>query len=230
MAVTTSKYTVIGSRPVRHDGVDKVTGAARYTADVSLPGTLWARALRSPFPYARIVSIDTSQAQALPGVHAVVTGQDLPENLIGRRQEIFDGVREHGVEKVHCEAPPALHHVKSHRRPGLGLVASRLPIWEIQNADLEIFRKSRPVPAPAVFALLFTFLRADTIQRNDTGPLPTVHRSSKRPPAEGAVKLETVVSSECCVRYFNRLSPSIVFSPMDMTPSAMIKSSLRLSG
>ena len=70
-------YRVVGQSVPRTDGVEKVTGAARYTADVNLPGTLWARALRSPFPYARIVSIDTSKAQALPGVHAILTGEDV---------------------------------------------------------------------------------------------------------------------------------------------------------
>ena len=70
-------YRVVGQPVPRTDGVEKVTGAARFTADVHLPGTLWARALRSPFPYARIVSIDTSKALAFPGVHAVLTGEDV---------------------------------------------------------------------------------------------------------------------------------------------------------
>ena len=56
------------------DGPDKVTGAARYTFDVSLPGMLHAKVLRSPYPHARIRSIDTGRAEALPGVVAIVTG------------------------------------------------------------------------------------------------------------------------------------------------------------
>ncbi len=48
------------------DGVEKVTGTARYTADYSLPGMLWGKTLKSPYPHARIVSIDTSAAKALP--------------------------------------------------------------------------------------------------------------------------------------------------------------------
>ena len=72
------KYRVIGTRPVRHDGVDKVTGAARYGADINLPGMLYARVLRSPHSHARIRSIDTSKAEALPGVVAVVTSADFP--------------------------------------------------------------------------------------------------------------------------------------------------------
>ncbi len=72
------QYRVIGTRPVRHDGVDKVTGAARYGADISLPGMLHARILRSPHSHARIRSIDASKALALPGVVAVATAADFP--------------------------------------------------------------------------------------------------------------------------------------------------------
>jgi CO/xanthine dehydrogenase Mo-binding subunit len=70
---------VVGSRPVRPDGVPKVTGIARYGSDFSLPGMLWGRILRSPHPHARIRSIDVSEAQKLPGVKAIVTGADFPE-------------------------------------------------------------------------------------------------------------------------------------------------------
>jgi CO/xanthine dehydrogenase Mo-binding subunit len=69
-----------------HDGPDKVTGVARYTFDVTLPGMLHAKVLRSPHPHARIVAIDASRAEALPGVVAVVTGADaikLPDPYYG---------------------------------------------------------------------------------------------------------------------------------------------------
>jgi CO/xanthine dehydrogenase Mo-binding subunit len=69
----------VGTRPIRHDGLDKVTGRANFGADLTLPGMLHGRALRSPHAHARIKSIDTSGATALEGVHAVVTGADLPE-------------------------------------------------------------------------------------------------------------------------------------------------------
>ncbi len=71
-------FNIIGSRPVRPDGVDKVTGRAIYGADVRLQGLLYGKVLRSPHAHARILSIDTSKAEALPGVKAVVTGADLP--------------------------------------------------------------------------------------------------------------------------------------------------------
>ena len=81
----TTTMRVIGQSVVRGEGPDKVTGKSIYAADVSLPGMLWGKVLRSPFPHARIVSIDTEQARAVPGVRAVITAADLPDSLVGRR-------------------------------------------------------------------------------------------------------------------------------------------------
>lgn len=72
-------YRVIGTTPIRFDGVDKVTGRALYGADIRLPGMLYGAVLRSPHAHARIRSIDTRQAEALPEVKAVVTAADLPD-------------------------------------------------------------------------------------------------------------------------------------------------------
>ncbi len=72
------QYNVIGTRPIRHDGTDKVTGRAVYGGDVRLPGLLHGQVLRSPHAHARIRSIDTSKAAQVAGVRAVVTGADLP--------------------------------------------------------------------------------------------------------------------------------------------------------
>ncbi|NQW22401.1 MAG: xanthine dehydrogenase family protein molybdopterin-binding subunit [SAR202 cluster bacterium] len=73
-----SKYNVVGTRPIRHDGLDKVIGAAKYGADIQLTGMLFGRVLRSPYAHARIRGIDSSKALALPGVTAVVTAKDFP--------------------------------------------------------------------------------------------------------------------------------------------------------
>jgi len=72
-------YAQVGTRPVRHDGLDKVTGRANYGADFSLPGMLHGVLVRSPYAHARILSINTSAAASMPGVKAVVTGKDIPE-------------------------------------------------------------------------------------------------------------------------------------------------------
>ena len=78
------EFEVVGTRPVRPDGVDKVTGRAQYGADLDLTGMLQARVLRSPHAHARIKSIDTSRAEALDGVRAVVTAADLPLAALSR--------------------------------------------------------------------------------------------------------------------------------------------------
>ena len=72
------EYRVLGTRPIRHDGVDKVTGRAIYGADVRMSGLIYGRVLRSPHAHARIVSIDTGKAEALDGVRAVATVDDIP--------------------------------------------------------------------------------------------------------------------------------------------------------
>src|SRR6202162_2893251 len=69
----------VGTRTIRPDGLDKVTGRARFGADFNLAGQLIGRVLRSPHPHARIVSIDTSTAEALPGVKAVITRDDFAD-------------------------------------------------------------------------------------------------------------------------------------------------------
>ena len=79
MVATDKPYRVIGTRPVRPDGADKVTGRAEYGADVKFPRMAHGRTLRSPIAHGYIKSIDTSKAEALPGVLAVVTGKDLPD-------------------------------------------------------------------------------------------------------------------------------------------------------
>jgi CO/xanthine dehydrogenase Mo-binding subunit len=73
--VTNNKW--IGQRTIRPDGVDKVTGRAAFAADTNMPGMIWGKVLRSPHPHARIKKIDTSRAEKLPGVKAVVTAKDV---------------------------------------------------------------------------------------------------------------------------------------------------------
>ncbi len=95
-------FKQVGTRPNRPDGVDKVTGRAMYGADMSMPGMLVGRILRSPHAHARIKSIDVSAARALKGVKAVVTGDDfapiksafysdVQENCMARDKALYDG-------------------------------------------------------------------------------------------------------------------------------------------
>jgi CO/xanthine dehydrogenase Mo-binding subunit len=77
--MSTQQYTIVGTRPIRHDGADKVTGRAQYGADFQLAGLLYGHVLRSPHAHARIKRIDTSKAERFPGVKAVVTAADFPQ-------------------------------------------------------------------------------------------------------------------------------------------------------
>ncbi len=76
----------VGANIARYDGVAHVTAASRFIDDVKLPGMLWAKALRSPVPSARIVRLSTAAAEAMPGVHAVITHADVPRNVVGHQE------------------------------------------------------------------------------------------------------------------------------------------------
>nr|WP_245491526.1 xanthine dehydrogenase family protein molybdopterin-binding subunit [Mesorhizobium sp. M7A.F.Ca.ET.027.02.1.1] len=104
------KFTSVGTRPIRPDGIDKVTGRARYGADFNMAGQLVGRVLRSPHAHARIVKIDISKAEKLAGVKAVITAADLPDltdgdaamydvldNCMARTKALYDG---HAVAAV----------------------------------------------------------------------------------------------------------------------------------
>ena len=84
MAAASLTGKAVGQPVKRVDGIAKVTGRARYAGDVDVPGMIFGRCLRSPYPSARIVSIDARRAKALPGVHAVLTGADVPDARYGR--------------------------------------------------------------------------------------------------------------------------------------------------
>jgi CO/xanthine dehydrogenase Mo-binding subunit len=103
-------FKIVGTRPQRPDGIDKVTGKARFGADMVLPGMLIGLVLRSPHAHARIRTIDTKKAEALAGVKAVITSADLPdhtngdrglldtlENIMARGKAMYDG---HAVAAV----------------------------------------------------------------------------------------------------------------------------------
>jgi len=104
---STRTFKTVGTRPLRPDGIDKVTGRARFGADAVAPGMLIGRILRSPHAHAIIRSIDTSKAEALPGVKAVVTRDDFKEtpnldrdilrNVMAREKALYDG---HAVAAV----------------------------------------------------------------------------------------------------------------------------------
>lgn len=110
--VTERVFDVVGTRPLRPDGIDKVSGRAKFGADAFAPGMLTGRVLRSPHAHARIKAIDTSKAEALPGVKAVVTAADFEDrdddlrdvlvNCLARDKALYDG---HAVAAVAATTP-----------------------------------------------------------------------------------------------------------------------------
>ena len=114
------RFKWVGTRPIRPDGVPKVTGRALYGADMKMAGMLYGRILRSPHAHARIKSIDTSKAEKLPGVKAVVTAKDFPDqkfeyigpervavnfwhvsrNIMAREKTLYEGHAVAGVAAI----------------------------------------------------------------------------------------------------------------------------------
>src|SRR5579875_1619233 len=121
-ATTPQEFKIIGTRPVRPDGIEKVNGRAKYGADYNFPGMLHGKVLRSPYAHAIIKSINYEKALRLPGVKAVITSQDLPEapnrqmaageaaanprdiscNIMARGKVLYDG---HAVAAVAATSP-----------------------------------------------------------------------------------------------------------------------------
>ena len=126
MTTATREYKVVGTRPIRHDGVDKVTGRAVYGADLNLPGMLHGKVLRSPHAHARILSVNTSRAAAHPDARAVVTsldfapsdpvgpiavlGQMPADNVLARDKVLYKG---HAIAAVAASSPHAAEEMLS---------------------------------------------------------------------------------------------------------------------
>ena len=121
IVLSNKEYKAVGKRPIRHDGYDKVTGKAQYGADIHPPGLLHGKILRSPHAHARIISIDTSKAEAHPEVRAVVTSKDLPaakdnadkrakSNILAIDKVLYKG---HAVAAVVASSPHVAEEVLS---------------------------------------------------------------------------------------------------------------------
>ncbi len=150
---TDQEFELVGTRPVRPDGIDKVTGRARYGADASAPGQLVGAILRSPHAHAKIKKIDTSKAEKLAGVKAVITSADLPdlthgnrasfdilENCMARDRALYDG---HAVAAV-----AAIDQVTARRALSLiKVVYKKLP--HVTDVD-EAMQDSAPIVQPHI--------------------------------------------------------------------------------
>ena len=193
-------YKVIGTRPIRHDGVDKVTGRAKYGADIRLTGLLAGVVLRSPHAHARIRSIDASRALALPGVRAVVTHKDLREpgdrvvelgegavnlrelsnNILAADKVLYKG---HAVAAV---AADSVHIAEQ----AAGLIQID---YEVLPAVLEVRAAMRP-DAPLLHDRLFT----DELGKKASKPsnIAKHFRFEKGDIAQGFAKAKVVIERE----------------------------------
>ncbi|GAG82108.1 unnamed protein product [marine sediment metagenome] len=97
----TNQFSVLGKSVVRKDAIEKVKGEARYIPDIQLPGMLHAKFLRSPHAHAKIKSIDTSKAEALPGVKCILTYQNVPKvHPLRKLEYLLDETMHHPGEEV----------------------------------------------------------------------------------------------------------------------------------
>ncbi len=177
-------FKVIGTRPIRPDGVDKVTGRAQFGADLNLPGMIYGRVLRSPHAHARIKSVDVSAALAMPGVYAAVSGADFPgaqsaeiggegggdvadlaQNVMARHKVLYHG---HAVAAVAAssaaQAEAALEAIKVDYEP----LTPVLDLEAAMAADAPLvnekcFTKNLPEPAekPSNIAEVMTLARGN---------------------------------------------------------------------
>jgi CO/xanthine dehydrogenase Mo-binding subunit len=178
-------FKIVGTRPIRHDGIDKVTGRARYGADIHLPGLLHGKVLRSPHAHARILAIDVSKALALPGVKAIVTGADMPpvkskteqsgegttnprhlsDNVLAKHKVLYSG---HPVAAVAATSPHvaeealALIDVRYEALPAvLDVRAAMRPDAPILHDDLRTSGVEPKSEAPSNVASVVRFERGD---------------------------------------------------------------------
>ncbi len=170
------EYKVVGTRPIRHDGIDKVTGAAKYGADIQLAGMLHGKVLRSPYAHARIRGIDTSRAEALPGVLAVIAAKDFP--II--QDQIIDLAETQGNVRLMAEHVMA-HHKALYQGHAVAAVAATSPHiaeqalglididYEVLEPVLSLADAMRP-DAPVIHENLTTHFKLERFARGeDTG-------------------------------------------------------------
>lgn len=197
---TDKQYKVIGTRPIRHDGADKVTGRALYGADIRLAGMLYGRMLRSPYAHARIVSIDTSAAEAVPGVKAVVTAADFPD-----LKDKIANLGEGAVNLAHLGANVLAHNKVLYKGHAVAAVAATSQHVAEEAAKLiKVEYEQLPVVNWVLDAmadgapLLHDDLRTDSMGKKGTEPTNvSVHlHFEKGNVAEGFAAADVVIERE----------------------------------
>ena len=216
--VTNNKW--IGQRTIRPDGVDKVTGRAAFAADTNMPGMIWGKVLRSPHPHARIKSIDTSKAEALPGVKAVVTARDIVDFPIDKSRHArhpghaLDVPQRDGARKGAVPRPPRRgrggHH-GSDRGASLRADRGRLRSAAVGDRDRRCAeaRRADPARVQQVRGQAVEHRRPASRSRRATSrkasPRPRSSSSAPSPPAR-------------CIRAISSRTPASSASPPTTRP------------
>ena len=159
MSDSAHQFKWVGTRPVRPDGLDKVTGRANFGADFTMPGMLVGRILRSPHAHARIAGIDASAAFAVPGVKAVVTAEDFPEipdgelmvgegpmnfrdlscNVMARDKALYDG---HAVAAVAATSRAAAEEALDRIRVDYEVLPHVVDVLEAMEPDAPLLHEN----------------------------------------------------------------------------------------
>lgn len=191
------RFQVLGSRPVRADGTDKVTGRAAYGADIRLPDMLYGKVLRSPHAHAKIRSIDLSKARALRGVRAVITAEDLEifedeANQSGQR-DIWIGYDRDNLlanEKVlyHGHAVAAVSAIDPH------IAQEALALIEIDYEVLPAVMDARQAMNPSA-PILLDNLRTDELGKkgDETTNIASHHRYQRGDVSIGFIEAVAIV-------------------------------------
>jgi xanthine dehydrogenase molybdenum-binding subunit len=184
-------YQVIGTRPTRAEAVDKVTGRALFGPDISLPGMLYGKILRSPHAHARILAVDTRRAQALDGVLAVVTARDLPQgegaankrvrdNLLASDKALYVG---HAIAAVAARSP----HLAEEAAALIDVLYEPLP------PVLDVREAARP-DAPLLHENLYT--RSLAGHSSHPSNVASHSQDIKGDPQKGFAEAEVIVERE----------------------------------
>jgi CO/xanthine dehydrogenase Mo-binding subunit len=184
-------YAVIGTRPPRYDAVDKATGHALFGPDISLPGLLHGRVLRSPHAHARIRSIDTSRAEAFPGVHAVVTAKDLPGAEEGTANYNCDNTLTSDKVLYVGQAVAAIAASTPHvAEQALGLIDVE---YEVLPPVLDVLEAMK-ADAPLLYEDMVTRSLAGTSE--STSNVASHFQHLKGDPEQGFAKADVVIERE----------------------------------
>ena len=139
------KYKSIGLRQSFVDAREKVTGSAKYLDDLNFPGLLIGKILRSPHPHARILSIDTSEAEALPGVKAVITAKDCPRNKFGMEIADVDMLAVDKVRYVGDEVAAVAAETDEIAREALKLIKVEYELLPVVDDPFKAMEKDAPL-------------------------------------------------------------------------------------